>query len=276
MIEFKPLMLHDHLSLLENEIRSLEALPENSPLSDKDIRRVDLAIKKILKAGQNYEFIFENEHALKAVSNLFTRIGERKYNSTSLQMSLSDFRSDLEIILRAASFAYIPPNRSRYFGQDKLFGDGVFKSFRSARDDIREAGNCFATGAYTASVFHLMRAVEISLRVLADDLEIQFPDGGPEYQEWSTIIENIKAKARERCDNIQGENKKSRRSEAREFYNGITGELLAFKDAWRNHVMHTRYSYDEPMTLSIMNHVREFMQRLSKRLKEGRRKQLPW
>jgi hypothetical protein len=44
-----------------------------------------------------------------------------------------------------------------------------------------------------------------------------------------------------------------------EFYRGALGEFEAFKDTYRNNVMHVRKDYDEPQALSVMNHVREFI-----------------
>ena len=42
----------------------------------------------------------------------------------------------------------------------------------------------------------------------------------------------------------------------------IAKEFRYFKDAWRNHAMHHREYYDEPQALSVLNHVREFMQHM--------------
>src|ERR1700687_6353897 len=43
------------------------------------------------------------------------------------------------------------------------FGYDVAKAFPRASDDILEATKCYALERYTASVFHLMRAIEIGL-----------------------------------------------------------------------------------------------------------------
>ncbi|HVT57181.1 MAG TPA: hypothetical protein VHR45_02170 [Thermoanaerobaculia bacterium] len=190
-----------------------------------------------------------------------------------LSTRLLDLRFAVIQALSEQQFAFIPAARSACFEQDALFGENVAKAFRSAAADIKGAGNCFASGLYTATVFHLMRAVEIALRVLARDLKIEFHEP-LEFQEWATLIDKIQAEANEFCDKrIQGRKAKT---EARDFYNGAIGEFRAFKDAWRNHVMHTRESYDMDLAQSVMNHVREFMQRLSRRLSESRRTSLRW
>ena len=61
----------------------------------------------------------------------------------------------------------------------------------------------------------------------------------------------------------------------RDFYTGALGEVEAFKDEYRNHVMHTRKSYEEPAALNVMNHVRGFMERLSAKTNE-RGKVIRW
>ena len=47
------------------------------------------------------------------------------------------------------------------------FGESVAVAFPSASQDIQEAMKCFACERYTATVFHLMRAAEALMRVLA-------------------------------------------------------------------------------------------------------------
>lgn len=63
--------------------------------------------------------------------------------------------------LSKQTFAYLPGPNSQYFEQEKLFGPIVHDNFPSAREDIKEAGNCLACGLDSAAVFHLMRVAEI-------------------------------------------------------------------------------------------------------------------
>jgi hypothetical protein len=55
------------------------------------------------------------------------------------------------------------------------------------------------------------------------------------------------------------------------FYSEAAKEFVYFKEAWRNHAMHGRASYDENDARKVMTHVREFMTVLSKHLKESKR-----
>src|ERR1035437_9169781 len=40
---------------------------------------------------------------------------------------------------KTLQFAYIPPDKVRFFEQDKLFGDAVFDAFQESRADVKDA-----------------------------------------------------------------------------------------------------------------------------------------
>lgn len=188
-----------------------------------------------------------------------------------LSTRLLDLRFAVIQALTEQQAAFIPAARSAYFERDALFGEKVAKSFMSAGADIKEGGSCFATGAFTASVFHLMRAVERVLRVLAKDRRVPLPS---EYdlKGWGELIDSVEGKVNE----IDNWPRSRAKTEALSFYRGAIGEFRAFKDVWRHHVMHARESYDEQRALSVMNHVQEFTQRLAAKLSERRRTPLHW
>ncbi|HEX4961992.1 MAG TPA: hypothetical protein VF173_14215 [Thermoanaerobaculia bacterium] len=224
----------------------------------------DRLMKVFINLLQNHPFVSE-EHIAILVAQILARLYGREYTAASLVMQLQDLRVYLENSY--AKLVFVPKERADYLEQEQLFGAAVKQSFPSASADIKEAGNCFAVGSFTAAVFHLMRAAESALHVLAEDLGVEFA-GGIRYEEWQTIIEKIQIEADKKRANLPNRRLKS---EWREFYNGAIGELQAFKDAWRNHVMHARGSYNEQKALSAMNHVQEFMQRLAQKLSEENR-----
>lgn len=69
-------------------------------------------------------------------------------------------------------FLLVHTEREHYYRQpDALFGDEVNKVFGGdTGEDISEAGKCYALGRYTATVFHLMRAMERAIHVLSEKL----------------------------------------------------------------------------------------------------------
>jgi hypothetical protein len=153
-----------------------------------------------------------------------------------------------------------------------LFGERVNENFPSAVEDIKEAGNCYAHGNYTATVFHLMRVVEHGLRALARQLRVTFKSktGASipmELQQWEVIIGKIESK----IDDISKRPKSKRKSEDLQFYSEAAKEFRYFKEAWRNHVSHSRVIYDKHDAAKVIEHVRDFMQHISTRVRESKK-----
>jgi hypothetical protein len=129
---------------------------------------------------------------------------------------------------------------------------------------LSAAGNAYAFGLYTASVFHSMRACEKGLHALARILQVQmkFPI---ELENWKNIIDHIE-KEIGKLD--QAMTKGALKDETLQFYSEAAKQFSYFKDAWRNHVSHSRSSYDESQSLKVLGHVKDFFETLSRRLVE--------
>lgn len=162
-------------------------------------------------------------------------------------------------------FAFIPSERAKYFEQEKLFGDDVYNNFESARPEIKNAGNCIAADLYSAAVFHLMRAAEHGLRTLAlnDPVKIILPFP-LEYAGWQDMIDKIEAHKKTFVAMTRGPAK----DEELSFFQTALIECNYFKDLWRNPAMHTRLNPNEADAISVYIRTKDFMQNLSKRIKE--------
>jgi len=189
--------------------------------------------------------------------------GERMECSVAAAL-INDLVSSAKDELMKVQFAYIPKDKAEYFEQSDLFGRPVTAAFPSACSEIKDAGNCIAAGLHTAAVFHLMRVAERGMRSLARRLHVsKVKNKTPiEFGSWEHIIAALEAKA-----GLNFPKTKAGQAES-EFYKGLFVELRAFKDFWRNAVMHTRADYDEHWARSAFVHVRAFVQRLSTRVKE--------
>jgi hypothetical protein len=135
----------------------------------------------------------------------------------------------------------------------------VAKPFPSIAEDIQAAGNCYATGNDTASVFHSMRIAERGLSAVAKELGVPF-----ERENWHNVIEGIESKIKA----IDKWPKGLTKEEAQHFFSDVAMECRHFRNIWRNHVMHAREIYDEHVALSVLEHVRAFMQKVAARLSE--------
>jgi len=197
---------------------------------------------------------------------LFTRKLGQPMKGVDFIAEVRALRETMEGEIQAVYFFHYQPiqaNTVLRFAED--WGP-VVSQFPSAKADAFSAVDCWAMGQSTAAVFHLMRVAEYGLRALARERSVSLPKGRPlEWGDWHQIIEGIGKKV----ELIANKKAGKKRDGALEFYRGSLGEFQAFKDAYRNNVMHTRRSYDEHEARSVMNHVREFMTRLAAKIGEN-------
>jgi hypothetical protein len=151
-------------------------------------------------------------------------------------------------------FMQIFPNRIDYYEQRELFGAAVATNFPSAARDIRSSGSCYACDRNTASVMHGMRVLELGLNTFASTLDVVF-----EKRNWENIINDIEKEIKQRNGPHAGTDWKQKQK----FYSGAAKDFRYFKDAWRNHAMHFREHYDAAEALTILNHVKAFMEHLA-------------
>ena len=163
--------------------------------------------------------------------------------------------------LDSEMFLAIPADRISYYEQkEPLFGAEVANSFPSAAYDIAEAGKCYALHRSTASVFHLMRVLEIGLTVFADRFGVP-----SSHTNWQNIIEGIEKAVR----NLASESPRPVDwKEQQEFYSQAASHFMTLKDAWRNYTMHKRGKFTEDEVETILPNVRALMQKLATRLHE--------
>jgi hypothetical protein len=197
-------------------------------------------------------------------------------SSSVFAMEARHAREHLIEELQKRHFLYIAPERAEYVDNDALFGSTVNATFPSAVFDIRESGNCFAAECSTAAVFHLMRAVEWGLRALCVDLgfrrlrvknkktgKVTYTPLG--WVEWETILNQLKLRV---TDRIAKAKRGPKKQIYQEFYYPALQDIEAIKDAWRNHVMHTRREYTPEDARSVFSHVKRLMVNLTTQVSE--------
>ena len=163
--------------------------------------------------------------------------------------------------LKLRHFLAMDAARTAYYEQKELlFGQEVVDKFPSVAYDISEAGKCYALYRSTACVFHLMRVLEIGLRVFADRFGVP-----SDRQIWHNVIEGIEKAVRNMPNDP---NKPADWKDQQEFFSGAATQFMFVKDAWRNYVAHARDKCTEDEAERIFSSVRSFMQRLATRLHE--------
>ena len=166
-------------------------------------------------------------------------------------------RDAIEAELSTALFLRIDARFVDYYTVRPLFGEQVESSFKSGIYDIEEAGKCLALARGTATVFHLMRVMELGLKSLGRALEIPYAPSWESYL--SQISDRITAKHKTKTVEWK-------RDEA--FFRDLAGDLQLVKLVWRNPTMHIVRNYSQDEAEEILRAVRSFMQRLSARFSE--------
>jgi hypothetical protein len=145
-----------------------------------------------------------------------------------------------------------PSKRGFYKPSNPPFGQLAFDRFPSAIDDILDASNCLALDQNTAVVFHLMRVMEVGLKVLAKEIGI------PYAPSWESYLKQIRT-------NVEGDWKsKTDAEKARQpLYKDLAGDLQTVKIAWRNPTMHIVKKYTADEASQIYDCVKQFIIRLA-------------
>jgi hypothetical protein len=176
-------------------------------------------------------------------------------------------RECIEADLETKWFAFLLPDKVKFMTESTKDWKLVIQAIPDAEQDIREALYCYALERDTGAVFHSMRVAEWGLRAFCHHLgfrkiKSRIKKSGKleftpiEYSNWEQILNQLRPKVNERLEKLKrGKTKQSRQ----EFYNPILSDIEAFKDAWRNHVMHTRRDFSSDDAKAIIGHVKRFM-----------------
>jgi len=219
------------------------------------------------------EVIEETKNALAVLIDICDEIGLSRARDLVAHAhdDLPQTTREFDLLFRAVMvdiertvFLFLPDHLARYY--EIIFPSVVTIAFPMASKELVWAGNSLATGSYTASVFHSMRAAEIGVRVLGHELGVEFPDKPLELAEWQNILDQ--------CDSIVGKMKEMRRGTEKDeklgFYSQAAIQFRYFKDAWRVRVAHARETYEEKPAIRVFDHTLEFFETLATRLKEPR------
>ncbi|MDT7041467.1 hypothetical protein [Candidatus Nitronereus thalassa] len=186
--------------------------------------------------------------------------GSPTYDELALQYK--EFYKCLYDEISEKLFLCIPTEKQQFYLKPlETFGVNVSR-FESAREDIEEAGKSYATSRNTACVFHLMRVIEIGLRVLAKHFHLS-----DEQINWELIMKKIQDKIHE-IDQLPKEFTPEIWQSDHRFYSEAAMHLTLLQDAYRNFVIHNHEQYNDTGALAIYNHASSFMKHLGARLSE--------
>jgi hypothetical protein len=177
--------------------------------------------------------------------------------TVDLRGSANEFMRRIEDEISHNRFLSLSSKEASLWSAQMPFGEDVFERFPSAIVEIEEAGKCLAVERCTASVFHLMRAMEVALKATAGALGIPYAPG------WEPYLKQIQGRidVKWRKKGVQW-----RRDEP--FFREVLAHLQAVRVAWRNPTMHVVKSYTREQAEDVYNAVRGFMRHLATGISE--------
>jgi len=265
MIRFLPYAFIDsvwHLEVIEEDAYKHEdSFP--SKLAEIDQKAYQAVINKMREHCEMLELdsALDQIKRIDSTIELGSNYGAYRAFAEESKQLLKCITTDLDKRL----FFFVPPAETKYHEQKEPFGHEVAERFPEANEEIREAGNCYATGNNTACVFHLMRAVEHGARALVKRLKIKIGSGKDELPypvelcDWGTIYTRLDEAVKKLPSRTS-----VKASERRAFYRHALTQFANFKDTWRNRISHTRVNYrDRPhLVMDAMDNTRHFMTHL--------------
>lgn len=236
-------------------------------LASQDARHIDAALTLTQRYLEDLDVLCDSldlpmtklhlKDTLNAVET--ARDDHRHVRVEAAEKACMILSNNLEKEMSLKLYFTLPHDKAEAYNRSD-FGNIVSDAFPSSSFDVSEASRCYALGRNTACVYHLMRVMEIGLKVLAKQFNLP-----SDHTNWEQII-NRTEKAIAEMD------KDPKRTDTwkadREFYSQCASHFRVVKDGWRNYTAHARGKYDDQEALDMLGNVRGFMQKLATRLRE--------
>lgn len=229
------------------------------------ISRSDSGIAKLAAAAQ---YLRDASKALELPGSAvaFDRLaaalnGGEEITYENLRKTLDRTLSRIPDELGGRAFFALNPRDHGYFVDPDPFGPTVSSQFPSADYDISEAAKCLALGRSTASAFHSIRCLEITIRAIARCLDIPDPTK-PAERNWGKILTAINQEMTRRwstSDRMHGDG---------QLFEEFHAALAAMRNPWRNATMHLDQKYTQEEARNLFEVVSGFMKSLASRCDE--------
>lgn len=161
-----------------------------------------------------------------------------------LETALEGVRNNFLIQMNSKLVLVFNSGHAEYLKSDEPpFGRAVEDAFPKAAGEISEAAICLAFQRPTATVFHLMRAMELAVQRLADTLGVAKIE-----KEWGKLLADI-----------GGTIEAMPKGKERDTWSSIHSHLYHVKQSWRNDTMHPKTTYTETEAEAVFAAVKTFM-----------------
>jgi hypothetical protein len=211
--------------------------------------------------------------ASKQVLHIFTVVVDRVTPGHVIAQDLVELRRRIREDLEDHVYFCVPERAApRCFRQDdygfyqfkvasELMDAKIVERFPSASDDIEAAYRCFVFDCYPASMFHLMRVVEIGVLKLAKVADVKDPSPS-----WGAVLQKVeKLVLRTKYEDIPVEVQPHRK-----MLESVLPQMQAIQRAWRNKFAHVEdkiipaeSAMSEAVAAEIFVAVEAFMRQLA-------------
>lgn len=209
------------------------------------LKRITIMLNLIESAADDFQWCYVKNNINRLRHMLVSPI--KMYD---LMSRLNVLRETIEDGLKFQKVYRYPDDKGAVFENWKQDWDLVLQAFPECKNDIVASVDLWALQHNTATVFHLMRVLEVGLGAFAQNVGVVYST-----QNWYNLINEVEKAIRQ-----EGNQQKSPEKEKRmQFLSEAAKEFSYFKDGWRNYVSHKKCVYDEHQAKSVMEHVRCFM-----------------
>jgi hypothetical protein len=270
MLEFRASAFYNAVSTIQKVQGKVEIEkddPESQFHEDTPIPEGSrIRFSDLLKQLDGCLAVINCEVTRKMVARLLQQSAKKEFTWGQIYKYVEDLHIRMFDELTLRKLYVLEQERTKYFEPDApLFGVDVANKFVSTVFEIDEAGKCLALGRSTASVFHLMRVMEIGIRATARCLSIDDPVK-PAERNWGHILKTVK-------DELDAHSGKAPKAWSRigdqDFFDAAYASLDAVRVVWRNPTMHVEKKYTDDEAEHVFGAVRGFMTRLASRCDEN-------
>ena len=265
---------HDSLRQLLNDTSEKAASEPLGEVSAVDHRRVASVVQVV--ADQCVEALYLRD-AWDTIQELFGILGNQRmqpYTWGRVHSLLETLQRQISLQLQGEYFFhYMREDAHLLIEMEKEWGI-VISSFPTVKPEVASGIDCFSIGHNTACVFHMMRAAEFGLRMIARERGIKIVGRNKpiEWGTWTDVFRAIDDKLRAVRNATPGPKKDA----ALAFYNGALSDLRVLQSNYRDPTMHFRDSYDRGQAYSAMFRVKTLMANLASKLREDRIRKIKW
>lgn len=243
LVEPSAVEFEEALDLLEAHAAALDL-----PLTLKNLRDVRKTWEKAATTPKGRVFDLTQTFQLSTKTGTFTQRMRDEYSTRV--------------------FLAVPYGMAKYYSSPQdVFGKKAWDAFPTqGQFEMEEACRSFALARSTATVFHLMRLMEVAITAVRKSLGIADPIK-PSQRNWGIILDRIKKEGIDSRNAKGGPGWKDPLD--RSLFDELYLLLTAVKDTWRNKTMHVENKYTEDEAEHILVGVRAFVRKVAARMDEN-------